>query len=65
MTRFNPGDLVVLKSGGPKMTIEKIGNPLVFCAWFKGDDRVRDNFHPEALELWDAAQARAKQSVGA
>jgi uncharacterized protein YodC (DUF2158 family) len=36
---FQPGDLVVLKSGGPKMTVEKIGNVnrdrAVFCTWFE------------------------------
>jgi len=48
---FAKGDVVVLKSGGPKMTIEKIG-PLGFykkevgahCCWFENEHLNRDAF---------------------
>lgn len=30
---FNVGDVVRLKSGGPKMTVERIGEELLGCIW--------------------------------
>jgi uncharacterized protein YodC (DUF2158 family) len=38
------GDIVVLKSGGPKMTVEKVGNGVFVCKWFDGDKAERDFF---------------------
>ena len=45
MTVLKPGDLVVLKSGGPVMTVDPINTDIfddgkvtgVLCAWFVGD----------------------------
>jgi uncharacterized protein YodC (DUF2158 family) len=34
---FQPGDIVRLKSGGPKMTVETVDDTGVYCAWFVGD----------------------------
>jgi uncharacterized protein YodC (DUF2158 family) len=57
---FKVGDIVKLKSGGPKMTIEKTG-PLnsnnaetgIHCVWFvniQGDEQLKDGkFVPETL----------------
>jgi len=46
---FNAGDVVKLKSGGPKMTIEKIGprsstneENVAHCVWFDKDDQLKD-----------------------
>jgi uncharacterized protein YodC (DUF2158 family) len=55
MSEFKPGDVVVLKSGGPKMTVEQIGNnnfdrPTVWCDWFEGNKKVSDTFPPTSLE---------------
>jgi uncharacterized protein YodC (DUF2158 family) len=41
MNEFKPGDVVVLKSGGPAMTVESIGRsedgqPRARCTWFEG-----------------------------
>jgi uncharacterized protein YodC (DUF2158 family) len=45
---FNVGDVVMLKSGGPAMTIEEIGEYSAFgvagrnqakCVWFEGTKR--------------------------
>jgi len=39
MTAFKIGDVVVLKSGGPKMTVTNVGDrkgvPHVWCTWNK------------------------------
>ena len=58
---FKVGDVVVLKSGGPKMTIEKIAprnstnsENVIHCVWFsnvQGDEQLKDgNFVPETLK---------------
>jgi len=50
---FKPGDVVILKSGGPLMTIEgekgKLGYP---CRWFEGNDPKRGFFPPETIEKY-------------
>jgi len=47
---FSPGDVVVLKSGGPKMTVmyvRKDGE--LNCHWFDGTDHKAGEFVPAAL----------------
>jgi uncharacterized protein YodC (DUF2158 family) len=57
MTQFKAGDVVILKSGGPKMTVEWAGNaamtgtPTVRCTWFDGAKKQSEGFAPEAVEL--------------
>jgi uncharacterized protein YodC (DUF2158 family) len=54
---MKPGDVVVLKSGGPKMTIEKIfklGNDdyeSARCQWFEGAGMVIGTFPLTSLEV--------------
>lgn len=44
---MNPGDIVVLKSGGPKMTIvSNCRNGEFVCYWFSGDS-LQQNSIPE------------------
>lgn len=31
------GDVVVLSTGGPRMTIERVNGDFVHCLWFVGD----------------------------
>jgi len=66
-TKFKIGDIVVLKSGGPKMTINKlilkrnvVSNMRGFnddfegeyeCKWFEGMEGKTDNFQENALQL--------------
>ena len=38
MEEFKEGDVVVLKSGGPKMTVYGIGNEAVYVTWFSGNE---------------------------
>jgi uncharacterized protein YodC (DUF2158 family) len=48
---FKAGDVVVLKSGGPKMTVTRVEGSHVFCSWFVGTKSEKGNFPPDALEL--------------
>jgi uncharacterized protein YodC (DUF2158 family) len=46
--KFKLGDVVQLKSGGPKMTVNRLlgaDNQLLGCSWFLG------TFNPDAVEL--------------
>ena len=56
-SEFQKGEVVRLKSGGPNMTVENVGqrgmtgDPTVWCVWFDLErKRQRDTFTPEALE---------------
>ena len=48
------GDVVMLKSGGPDMTVTRVENEqgtiFVFCSWFVGNKNEKGHFPPEALE---------------
>lgn len=46
---FKPGDVVRLKSGGPKMTVAEIREGRVLCQWFTGDKREIAGFEPATL----------------
>jgi len=51
---FKVGDTVQLKSGGPDMTVTRIGtsggDPMVWCAWFEGTKDAYGLFPPDALK---------------
>ncbi|WP_376781726.1 DUF2158 domain-containing protein [Stutzerimonas nitrititolerans] len=54
---FERGEVVVLKSGGPAMTVDDLlqdhqtGEPLVRCVWFgKAESPQYASFRPEQLE---------------
>ncbi|TZF85241.1 YodC family protein [Cognatilysobacter lacus] len=58
--KFKIGDVVQLRSGGPHMTVQNIGeyvvaNPGVMCVWFDGSKKLEDVFHPDSLELYSRA----------
>lgn len=49
---IKPGDIVTLKSGGPKMTVEAFYKPDTTkfdCAWFKGAEKISGTFSVVAL----------------
>ena len=57
MTSFNIGDVVRLKSGGPRMTVQDIGDYSakglkvgIYCVWFEGTKKLSSAFHPDTLE---------------
>lgn len=63
MSNFQVGDIVEIKSGGPTMTVEKVGRfsrsmndsyDGVSCVWFDGSKMVRENFAAEALDKVEA-----------
>lgn len=52
---FKPGDIVRLKSGGMLMTVSVIKNDgSVGCVWQPPGttETLRENFRPEALEIY-------------
>jgi uncharacterized protein YodC (DUF2158 family) len=57
MTVLKPGDLVVLKSGGPVMTVDTVNTDIfdddkvtgVLCAWFVGNKLERARFDYSAI----------------
>ena len=64
MAIFKPGDLVVLKSGGPTMTIDSVNTDIfdddkitgLLCVWFVGDIMQRVRFDHRAVRLASARQ---------
>ena len=58
--QFNVGDTVVLKAGGPKMTILQVGlgsTNWISCRWFDGKKFQTETFPPEAIELFDESDS--------
>lgn len=54
MSAWNVGDIVRLKSGGPRMTVEDTGMVnTVVCVWFVGTKVERNSFPVSALERAD------------
>lgn len=57
MTILRPGDLVILKSGGPVMTVDAVNTDIfddgkvtgVLCAWFVGNKLERARFDCNAI----------------
>jgi len=58
MTVFKPGNLVVLKSGGPVMTVDAVNTDIfddnkvtgIVCVWFLGEKLQRVRFAHDAIE---------------
>lgn len=73
LAEFKAGDLVRVKSGGPMMTVEKVGQTArlqedaVWCVWFEkvGSKQVaqRETFTPVVLEKVE--KPRTSYFVGA
>ena len=59
MTVFKSGNLVVLKSGGPIMTVDAVNTDIfddnkvtgIVCVWFEGEKLQRVRFQQQAIEL--------------
>jgi uncharacterized protein YodC (DUF2158 family) len=58
------GDVVALKSGGPKMTIVYIEPDQVRTCWFDGPHPMRDCFNPLTLDVYqDEAAPSAEPTI--
>ena len=53
---FKEGDIVQLKSGGPKMTVTRVQQVLddtvVNTSWFSGSKLEHGGFTPNAIQLY-------------
>ncbi len=50
--QFKSGDVVQLRSGGPKMTVNDIVSGRVECMWFSEGNKLENGrFNKEALKL--------------
>ena len=49
MTKLMEGDVVQLKSGGPKMTVDGVSQLQAKCSWFNGALRMSDLFELHSL----------------
>lgn len=47
---FKVGDVVMVKAGGPTMTLEEITTKNFICVWFEGNDLYRDGFSKGSLK---------------
>src|ERR1019366_3273776 len=69
MTVIKSGDLVVLKSGGPTMTVDTVNTDIfddnkitgVLCVWFAGDKLERVRFDHRAIEPAAVQKTSAKK----
>ncbi len=60
---FKVGQVVQLKSGGPKMTVSGFSNidESVYCTWFAGAKKEHGSFPPDTLmPALDEAKAKPK-----
>lgn len=46
---LKPGDVVTLKSGGPKMTVDWTNDEDTACTWFVGSKREQAKFYTATL----------------
>lgn len=52
---FSVGDVVILKSGGPRMTVARVENNKAWCVWFAKPDAVDPCGYEFAVALLDHA----------
>ena len=61
MSDFRRGDNVVLKSGGPTMTVSAVEGGKVICIRVDDEKSVEEPFEPTALILEEEATPPAKE----
>lgn len=49
--KFNPGDVVRLKSGSPSMTVETVAGKQAMCSWFVDQIAHHETFNDDALTI--------------
>lgn len=52
-SKYKIGDIVMLKSGGPSMTVDGIRehDGRIYCHWFAGNKLHEGVFSPDAIDL--------------
>ena len=73
MTVIKSGDLVVLKSGGPTMTVDTVNTDIfdddkitgVLCVWFVGEKLERVRFDHRAIELAHLGESNVPDEAAA
>lgn len=60
---FEPGDLVQLKSGGPRMTVERIvkctgPGEYLHCQWFSGEKLEMGDFDLTSVKRVDSPEGK-------
>ncbi len=50
--KFKVGDVVQLKSGGPKMTVTKVVEKFVHTSWFAGSKNENAAFPLDAVSIF-------------
>jgi uncharacterized protein YodC (DUF2158 family) len=71
MLAYKSGDLVVLKSGGPVMTIDTVNTDIfddnkitgLLCVWFVGNKLERVRFDHRAIDAADLHTVAAKRET--
>lgn len=60
---FKGGNIVRLKSGGPKMTVDKVNNSKISCVWFKDEHLKTAIFRKDTLESVDDGEKHKPSKV--
>jgi uncharacterized protein YodC (DUF2158 family) len=64
MEDFEIGDVVQLRSGGPKMTVHSlVSDGDVVCQWFEGNEVHEENFPKEVLKKVEDGGSRREDGV--
>lgn len=61
--KFKIGEQVMLLSGGPFMTVERVTNGIVSCVWFVANDVRREGFGEALLELRSSVEDRRRRET--
>lgn len=51
--QIQAGDVVVLRSGGPKMTVKWVSGSECYCEWFDGSKPLGNNFEITSPHITD------------
>jgi uncharacterized protein YodC (DUF2158 family) len=53
MSKFKVGDVVILRSGGPAMTVTKVTSDAIVCEWFDNKQSAQiKHFVPDAIDIY-------------